>query len=606
MNQATNVLYARKRHAKEVKISLEQNHLLDKKFRMTKVDPDSFSSCCFLTTSNSTTSNTNATTLNNETISHLDCIAMPIVEECLSLVKNLDDNNNVVMEYGKNKKSTSDFIEFIIGYGTQSCPYSTALLGNTTCSRNNNITLNKSNINNLHGSNHERNIIRQVLIETFTEETTNYHQQTKQDDTSYDIDSHMNMIQIMEEEVDKLSIKTCPKKLEILGDDHTLVLSYKALNVQTDEEYKELVQNYVCSIQDVNSVGTHGHEEKRSETNNATDKHLVNDFEITLWSKLANIYNSKRVVRRGEIDPNSKIRESGHTLLWLATEREIQNEEDEIKEDPESSKGWITITEQGIKQSFDLTKVMFSRGNISEKIRFGKKLVKDGEIVLDMYAGIGYYTLPALIHGNAKFVYACEWNPNAASYLRYNLKQNGVQGRAVVLEGDTRIRLKEENVFDNIRFDRISLGLLPSSEGGWKVAVQALNHQQGGWLHIHGNVPVNEKKQWVFWICRRLADIYLELWSDHENVFQSPIVLCHHLERVKSFAPKVDHLVADVFIGSVNTNLPSDFDGIDMNEYKIGFFDENNFCPCPDVVEAPSCALVSGVLNQEWMMENKE
>ena len=41
------------------------------------------------------------------------------------------------------------------------------------------------------------------------------------------------------------------------------------------------------------------------------------------------------------------------------------------------------MTEQGIRQSFDLTKVMFSRGNISEKIRFGK-LVMEGDVVLDM------------------------------------------------------------------------------------------------------------------------------------------------------------------------------------------------------------------------------
>ena len=69
---------------------------------------------------------------------------------------------------------------------------------------------------------------------------------------------------------------------------------------------------------------------------------------------------------------------------------------------------------------------MFSRGNISEKIRFGSKLVKSNEIILDMYAGIGYYTLPAFIKGKAKFIYACEWNSHAIQALKYNLQQNGV------------------------------------------------------------------------------------------------------------------------------------------------------------------------------------
>ena len=35
--------------------------------------------------------------------------------------------------------------------------------------------------------------------------------------------------------------------------------------------------------------------------------------------------------------------------------------------------------------------------------------------------------------------------------------------------------------------DRVSLGLLPSSEAGWGVACTALK-EAGGWLHIHGNV----------------------------------------------------------------------------------------------------------------------
>ena len=33
---------------------------------------------------------------------------------------------------------------------------------------------------------------------------------------------------------------------------------------------------------------------------------------------------------------------------------------------PDSS-GWITVTEHKISQSFDLTRVMFSRGNVTER-----------------------------------------------------------------------------------------------------------------------------------------------------------------------------------------------------------------------------------------------
>ena len=48
----------------------------------------------------------------------------------------------------------------------------------------------------------------------------------------------------------------------------------------------------------------------------------------------------------------------------------------------------MTVTEHCVKQSFDFTRVMFSRGNVTEKLRFGR-LCEEGERVLDMYAGIG-------------------------------------------------------------------------------------------------------------------------------------------------------------------------------------------------------------------------
>ena len=84
---------------------------------------------------------------------------------------------------------------------------------------------------------------------------------------------------------------------------------------------------------------------------------------------------------------------------------------------------------------------------MTEKIRFGK-LVQEGDVVLDMYAGIGYYTLPALIHGRAARVYCCEWNPDAVAALKYNLSDNGVDDRAIVLEGDSRKTTEEARIID--------------------------------------------------------------------------------------------------------------------------------------------------------------
>ena len=97
--------------------------------------------------------------------------------------------------------------------------------------------------------------------------------------------------------------------------------------------------------------------------------------------------------------------------------------------------GWVTHTDNGIKYTFDVTKCMFSAGNITEKIRVGN-FDCHGETVVDLYAGIGYFVLPYLVHSKASLVYACEWNEHAIEALKRNLKLNGVDKQCVIYEGD--------------------------------------------------------------------------------------------------------------------------------------------------------------------------
>ena len=242
---------------------------------------------------------------------------------------------------------------------------------------------------------------------------------------------------------------------------------------------------------------------------------------------------------------------------------------------------------------------MFSRGNVTEKKRFAS-LVQPGEHVLDMYAGIGYYTLPALVHGDAGHVTACEWNPHAIYALRHNLKANGVEHKATVLEGDCRVSLRKRLDSDILSdshkyFDRVSLGLLPSSEGGWAAAIASLNHTAGGWLHIHANVPTTERQNWSHWMCQSL-----KLLSDRHNYSKEWHVLCTHVEKVKSFAPMIDHIVADVFVG------PNDSP---KNRYGFGCSGVLDTCGVFNPtsvadISPPSCALSKdGILHQDWLIK---
>ncbi|XP_071099251.1 tRNA wybutosine-synthesizing protein 2 homolog [Haliotis cracherodii] len=143
--------------------------------------------------------------------------------------------------------------------------------------------------------------------------------------------------------------------------------------------------------------------------------------------------------------------------------------------------GWVEHVDNGIRYSYDVTRCMFSIGNITEKLRVGQ-MARKGETVVDLYAGIGYFTLPYLVHAGAGRVIACEWNPASVDALRRNLHLNRVQDRCTVYIGDNR------QVCPVDVADRVNLGLIPSSEMGWPVACAALKADSGGILHIHGNV----------------------------------------------------------------------------------------------------------------------
>lgn len=80
---------------------------------------------------------------------------------------------------------------------------------------------------------------------------------------------------------------------------------------------------------------------------------------------------------------------------------------------------------------------MFSWGNITEKLRIAS-FDCSHETVLDLFAGIGYFSLVYLVHAKAKHLIACEWNPASVEALRNNLKLNNCQDRCSIIEGDNR------------------------------------------------------------------------------------------------------------------------------------------------------------------------
>lgn len=61
-----------------------------------------------------------------------------------------------------------------------------------------------------------------------------------------------------------------------------------------------------------------------------------------------------------------------------------------------------------------------------------------GVLCSPIWTGIGYFTLPYLLHAGAAHVHACEWNPDAVEALKRNLQLNRVAHRCTVHQGDNR------------------------------------------------------------------------------------------------------------------------------------------------------------------------
>lgn len=178
--------------------------------------------------------------------------------------------------------------------------------------------------------------------------------------------------------------------------------------------------------------------------------------------------------------------------------------------------GEVHHRESGYTFILDPQKVMFSMGNRNEKARIAG-LIQDGpghERVADMFAGIGYFTIP--MAGAGASVHAMEINPTAFAYLERNITANRLRGNASAALGDCRELLS--GTYHRIvmgHFDAVSM--LP----------EALAHAETGTvIHVHSVGPAEE-----------------QILNAVEGAGFSATIRVH---KVKKYRPHAWHLVQDV------------------------------------------------------------
>ena len=97
---------------------------------------------------------------------------------------------------------------------------------------------------------------------------------------------------------------------------------------------------------------------------------------------------------------------------------------------------------------------------------------------MDMFAGIGYFTLPMAVLGRPARVHAAEIDTEAHRYLVANVARNGVGDVVEPLLGDCR------DVAPRGVADRVVMGYVGGTEAFLDTAMETLS-EGGGVVHLH-------------------------------------------------------------------------------------------------------------------------
>jgi len=189
--------------------------------------------------------------------------------------------------------------------------------------------------------------------------------------------------------------------------------------------------------------------------------------------------------------------------------------------------------ENGCVFKVDLAKVYFSPRLSTERMRI-VRLVQPGETVVNMFAGVGCYSIQIAKHADPEKVYSIDINPDAYQLMVENIRLNKVGHKVVPILGDCRevIRTSLAHSADRV--------LMPLPEFGrefFPVALLAVKGQ--GIIHFYDYGrepdPFGPSEHYVTETAKKLGFI-AEILGER---------------KIRSYAPRCYHVVLDVLVRRV-------------------------------------------------------
>jgi len=128
----------------------------------------------------------------------------------------------------------------------------------------------------------------------------------------------------------------------------------------------------------------------------------------------------------------------------------------------------------------DISSVYFNPRLAQERLRIAKQ-VKESEVVVDMFAGVGPYSILIAKLQPTSRVYSIDINPSAIKYLEANTFGNRVVDRVSPILGDANelSKLKVRGIADRVIMN------LPSEAGNYIDAALRMLKREGGIVHFY-------------------------------------------------------------------------------------------------------------------------
>lgn len=189
----------------------------------------------------------------------------------------------------------------------------------------------------------------------------------------------------------------------------------------------------------------------------------------------------------------------------------------------------IIHREYGCVFKLNFKRLMFCLGNSFERLRTAA-LVGRGEVVVDMFAGIGQFTIPIAVFSNPSRIYSIEINPEAYNYLQENIKLNRVEKVVEPIIGDCR-RIVNERLRGKV--DQVVMGYFWKTGEALSQALHALK-PCGGVIHFHDLARRGREEEFVESVLEKVRE---EGYLPH----------LLNWRKVKSYSKTRNHIVIDFY-----------------------------------------------------------